>query len=599
MTSPQRDGPAIWPDLRPNTQIGESLLASTPLYGVGRVAEKLLSLDQLNNIYIEARRNAPDETFFTNLLDGLNLRYRCPDEDLARIPATGPAMIVSNHPFGLAEGPVLASVLLKIRKDVRFLANSLLQSFDRLREYVIAVDPFGGQDARKSNISGIRAAIEWLRQGGLLVVFPAGEVSSFQFPQWRVADVPWSDSIGRVARMTSATIIPVYFHGANSAGFHLAGLVHPRLRTALIPRELFNKRGQTIDVSVGTPIASRGHSTLSNRQMTAFLRTRTELLQTQKLEPAVPRRRRRQAMPIPIPGDPVRVRDEVEALPFTLSSGPLRVCVAEACQIPCALAEIGRLREITFRAAGEGTGCARDLDRFDEWYRHLFLWNSERRQIVGAYRIAMVDTILEQRGPRGLYTSTLFRLDRKFLAKLGPALELGRSFVRLENQREYGPLLLLWKGICHFAVQNPRYRTLFGPVSISNDYRSISRALMVEFFNSRRDPALAREVQPRHRVHSTPLPGCDRSALGSAVDDVAGLSQLIADLEPDKKGVPVLLRQYLNMGGKILEFNLDPQFSNAIDGLVFVDLLKADRRLLSRYMSREGLASFYAHHGIQ
>jgi len=209
----------------------------------------------------------------------------------------------------------------------------------------------------------------------------------------------------------------------------------------------------------------------------------------------------------------------------------------------------------------------------------------------------MVDAIFPKRGARGLYTSTLFKFDPAFLSQLGPALELGRSFVCPEYQRDYLRLLLLWKGICRFVAGNPRYRTLFGPVSISNDYHSISRALIIEFCKARRDQELSRTVRPRQRFHSPPLPGCDRLPICSLTHDVPALSALISDLEPDRKGVPVLLRQYLNLGGNVLEFNVDRHFSNAVDGLILVDLLKADRRLLERYMGREALASYYEFHG--
>jgi putative hemolysin len=598
MISPREDV-AVWPGLRPRTELGEKILASTPLYGVGRVAEKLLSLDQLDCIYSEARREHRGQPFFASLLHHLNIGYRCPTEELARIPLEGPVVLVCNHPFGLVEAPILASLLLKIRKDVRFLANSLLADIDLLRDYLIAVNPFGGKDATKANVRGVRGAVEWLNGGGLLVVFPAGEVASFQFPQFRVADVPWNDSIGRVARMTGATVIPVYFHGANSVGFHIAGLVHPLLRTALLPRELFNKGGQTIHVSVGSPVPAHAQSRFSGNRLTAYLRMRTELLQMQRFPSAGERRfGNRRTSPIAAPVDAKLMQDEVEAVPPILTSGPFRVCIAAAGQIPCTLLEIGRLRELTFRAAGEGTGQPRDLDRFDSSYRHLFVWNGERNEIVGAYRVGLVDSILAEDGLRGLYTSTLFRFDRSFLEKLGTALELGRSFVRPEYQREYLPLLLLWKGICHFVAKNPRYRAVFGPVSISNDYRSISRALMVEFFNSGRDPQFGGTIYPRCQFRGPSLPGCDRTAVDSLVEDVKELSELVADLEPDKKGVPVLIRQYLNMGGKILAFNLDAKFGNAVDGLVVVDLLRADRRLLARYMGAEGLAAFYAYHAF-
>src|SRR5262249_3158314 len=159
------------------------------------------------------------------------------------------------------------------------------------------------------------------------------------------------------------------------------------------------------------------------------------------------------------------------------------------------------------------TGKPRDLDRFDQWYRHLFVWNSERNEMVGAYRIGLADSILSQRGARGLYTSTLFKFDPEFLKGLGPALELGRSFIAPAYQKEYQPLLLLWKGICHFIVRNPSYRTLFGPVSISNDYRAISRALIVEFCKAHTDPQLGRKVHAKRPFRTPTLPGCGKFAL--------------------------------------------------------------------------------------
>jgi len=593
---PSREKAPLWPDLRPVTQIGDKLLASTPAYGFGRIAEKLLAIEQLDTLYAVSLRQQ-GLSFFESFLHELKIRCDYQEQDLARIPETGPVVVVSNHPFGFAEAPVLASLLSRRRHDIRFLANTLLSGIEVLRDHLIPVDVFGGRNSTRSNFRGMRAAIEWLRQNGLLVVFPAGEVASLRLPQFRVTDPAWNETIGRIARIAQATVIPAFFHGGNSRTFHIAGLIHPLLRTALLPRELFEKTGRTISVSFGAPILPRVAALLSDRNLTAYLRMRTELLQTRTLPRLAAHSHQPRLHPIAAPGEKSKILAEVAALTPLLSSGPLGVFVAESGQLTHVLPEIGRLRELSFRAAGEGTGRARDVDRFDAWYRHLFVWNSEREEIVGAYRVGMADSIIAEHGPRGLYTTTLFKFQADFFLKLGPALELGRSFVREEYQRDYLPLLLLWKGISQFVARHPRYRTLFGPVSISNDYRAISRALIIEYCKAHGDPQLSRGVRPRRRFHSAPLPGCDHLPVASLAEDIAGLSTLIADLEPDNKGVPVLLRQYLNLGGTVLEFNLDPRFSNAVDGLILVDLLKADRRLLERYMGRDGLASFYRFHG--
>ncbi len=561
----------MWSAMRPVTEIGDRLLASTPLYGLGRFAEKLLALDRLDAAYASARGRGRE--FFPSLLDSLDIRYECPDEELHRVPAQGPVVLVCNHPFGLAEAPVIFSLLSRIRRDVKILANSLLSEVNDVREHLIPVDPFGNKGAAKINARPMRATIDWLRSGGLLVVFPAGEVASFQPPHFQITDPAWNDSIARVVRITGATVIPVFFHGTNSVGFHMAGLIHPRLRTALLPRELLNKRGRTLRVSVGDAIPAPQRPDFPHHEFCAHLRSRTERLQSRP-EPIAPA------------GDPAEIRREIAQLTPLLSSGDYHVVIAEASCIPTALDEIGRLRELAFRPAGEGTGRARDLDSFDRHYRHLMIWNHQRGEIAGAYRIGLADEILERYGARGLYTNTLFKFDRQFLNKLRPGLELGRSFVCPEYQKDYLPLLLLWKGILRFVAQNPRYRLLFGGVSISNDYGSASRAMIVDYFKSRGDRD-ARMVRPRRKFHG--------QSTGTA-KDLDELSARISDLEPDSKGVPVLLRQYANMGGTILEFNVDPQFSNALDGFLLVDLLNSDSRLLARYMGRESWAEFQAYH---
>jgi putative hemolysin len=291
---------------------------------------------------------------------------------------------------------------------------------------------------------------------------------------------------------------------------------------------------------------------------------------------------------------------EIESLPIErhlISAGEYLISVATADQIPTTLLEIGRLRELTFRRAGEGTGRAIDLDAFDRHYEHLMVWNREKREIAGAYRLARTDEILQRMGAGGLYTSTLFHLHPNFYDAVTPALELGRSFVRPECQKGYLPLLLLWKGLAHYVAANPRYRILFGPVSISRDYTPSSRALMAGYLKSRpggRD--LAAYIKPRKEFRARGLSGCDPRIFGSLLTNLEDLSELVADLEADHKGIPILLQQYLNLGGQILEFSVDRKFSNVLDGLILVDLVKAHPSKLEKYMGKDHARSFLAHH---
>jgi hypothetical protein len=254
------------------------------------------------------------------------------------------------------------------------------------------------------------------------------------------------------------------------------------------------------------------------------------------------------------------------------------------------LREIGRLREITFRAAGEGTGKREDLDEFDESYLHLFVWHADRREVVGAYRIGEVEGLRRMFGTNGLYTATLFHFGDAFLDRLGPAIELGRSFVRPEYQRTFAPLLLLWKGIGQYVARHPQYKVLFGPVSISNSYSSACRELMVAWLEQRN---LLRELAGFVSARNPFRRQACRVPRAVGLEDI---SEVIRDIDRGVTGVPVLLRQYLKLGGKLVGFNVDRSFSDALDGLIVVDLTKTEPKLLERYLGRNEAKTFLAFH---
>ncbi|MGC4086688.1 MAG: GNAT family N-acyltransferase [Polyangiaceae bacterium] len=270
-----------------------------------------------------------------------------------------------------------------------------------------------------------------------------------------------------------------------------------------------------------------------------------------------------------------------------MRDGERAVYIARAAQIPWTLRELGRLRELTFREAREGTGKSCDLDDFDQTYLHMFSYDQRDQQIVGAYRLGLSDQLAI---PNGLYTSTLFELSPELFRRTGPAIEMGRSFVCARYQRSASGLFLLWRGIGRFLSLHPQYRVLFGPVSISADYSPASRELMVDFVMAAdRVHALNRYVRPR-----TPFARVGRTTLFAGLGpgfqqllDIEEVSQMVADVEPDQKGVPVLFRQYLRLGGKLLGFNVDARFSGVLDGLVLVDLTETDPKILARYLGAD------------
>lgn len=563
--------------------------------------ERAVAFPQLNEVYERVQRmNDPERGFCEKALEAVGVTWSVGRDDLDRIPRKGPLVVTANHPFGGIDGMILAVLLQRVRPDAKLLVNYLLHVIPEMRELCFFVDPFGGPDAASRNLASMRQAMEWVKRGGALGVFPAGEVAHLRWGSRKVADPRWSDTLARIVRRGVATVVPVVFEGRNSATFQALGLIHPRLRTAMLARELVKQRGARVRVRVGEPIAhERLKSIKDDAFMSVYLRMRSDMLlpQSRAASEASSDSMGAGGSPEPIgaPQPVEAMRSEIAELPDAcclLRHGDTRVLCATARQIPIVLQEIGRLREIAFRAAGEGTGKAVDLDRFDEWYLHLFLWSDRDNEVVGAYRLAATDRVVRRQGLSGLYTRTLFWYKHSLLAAIGPALELGRSFVRVEHQRSYGPLMLLWKGIGRYVAAHPRYRMLFGPVSISNDYHSMSRQLLVRFLRDNRylEP-LARLVKPRNP------PRFRRGDLGTRfntriVNDLEEVDELVREIEEQQRSIPVLLRQYLKLNGMLLGFNVDPQFGHVVDGLVLIDLVRVDRRILEHYMGRDAAARF-------
>lgn len=569
--------------------------------------EKLIGLDQINAMYHRIRQaTRQGGHFLENALKDLNVTYDITPEDYERIPAHGPVVVVSNHPFGGIEGIILLTLLRTVRPDVMALANYLLGRMPEMDDYMLYVNPFESRQAARQNITGVKQTLQWVRDGHMLITFPSGTVSHYHIRKRTVMDPEWNPTIARIIRKTHAAVLPIYFQGHNGPLFQVAGLLHPRLRTALLVRQLLNKRNSVFGISIGSLIPFKRLDKFENdEEMRDYLRFRTyhlfnRLYDKQKRRRWLPVPQTKQMREIAPPVATETIAREVESLSadhVMLSSEDCCVYLARAPEIPNAMQEIGRLREITFRAEGEGTGQPSDLDHYDRYYMHLFLWDKKNKRIAGAYRIARTEEVLEQYGKKGLYTSSLFRYRTRLLRQLGPALELGRSFILPEYQRAYTSLMMLWKGIGQVILLDPRYKSMFGPVSINNDYHSMSRQMMVSFLKINRfEPDLARLIKARKPMRIKPMKNWDWKTFSMSVIDIEEISDLITEIEKDQKGVPVLLRQYLKLGGKLLAFNIDPDFSNVLDGLVWVDLLETDPRIVNRFMGKENARRFYDFH---
>jgi putative hemolysin len=571
-------------------------------------AEKVLAIDKINAIHRSLPPGIDINDFCRRCLGTLKIEYALTEEELDRIPSTGPLVMVANHPFGGVEGIILAEVLIQARPDVRILGNFLLNRIPALKSHLIPVDPFNPRKSARSNARALKAAVDWVARGGALLAFPAGEVSHLSMRSGRIMDPPWSAHIAGIILKAKAKALPVYVHGRNSVVFNMMGMLHPRLRTMLLPRETVNKKGSVIELTMGCPIGWRKLTDFDSLRMAAdFLRLSTYLLKhrnerrSKKISlPFIRRKKTKTQRPIVAPVSKSLLQREIHGLPDDcrlVDQKEYSVFVTTANQSDAIMHEIGRLREVCFRDAGEGTGSSLDVDSFDDHYLQLFLWNNATREIAGAYRLGRTDVILNQQGPAGLYSTTLYNYKPQFFDHMDGSLELGRSFIRTEYQRKFGCLSLLWRGIGEYVARHPQYRHLFGPVSISREYHMMSRNLMVAFLSRHStDPHMARLVRPRRPVKL--LRSVKRSASVSLLgkDAIEEISLLVSELEKDSKGVPTLIKHYLKLKGQFLAFNLDKAFADVIDGLIWVDLLKTDPKIVERFLGSDGAPGFYSFH---
>ena len=560
-------------------------------YSAQKPIEAALGVTGLNTVYENICIRCifdPTRNFFDHSLDELGITYEISGGSLDSIPKDGAAFIVSNHPFGGIDGLILGSLILSRRPDSRILANSMLARMPEIQEHIVPINPFGTHKATRENPTGLRAAGKWLADGHCLATFPAGSVSHYQKQTRECADGPWHRNVARLARKNSAAVIPIFFEGQNSASFQLLSRVHPRVRTALLIRELLKKKGETIRIRVGSPIPpSRFTEHQGDESLSRFFQMSSNILRFR--EPKDAPRSEPQAAPVAERRPVESFISEIENLPpgsLLSEKGSYQTYSATADQIPNILHEIGRTRELTFRPVGEGTGKPLDLDRFDQHYHHLFLWNNETCEIVGAYRIGLVDQILAKHGFDGLYSSTIFEYSDDAFDSLGDGktLELGRSYIVPGYQRRGTSLFLLWRGIVKFIRKNPGYTKLFGAVSISDKYNPLSQALIIRYLrhhklkNGFEDKIRARKSPSCENLRS--LRNFDYPGALPSLDDV---SALVSELEIDGKGVPTLLKHYLQLDGVILGIGVDQSFSDALDGFILVDVEKINPTLLKKY----------------
>ncbi len=552
-------------------------------YGVfgtfsGWLLMKVLKISTLNKVY-DRTKHLSDTEFLNAVLDEFQIKFEIPEEDLKRLPKDGAYITISNHPLGGIDGILLLKLMLEREPNFKIIANFLLHRIAPLKPFIMPVNPFENHK-EKSSVVGIKETLRHLSDGKPLGMFPAGEVSTYKDGKL-VVDRPWEEGALKVIRKAQVPVVPIYFHAKNSRLFYLMSKISDTLRTAKLPSELLTQKDRVIKVRIGKPIpVSEQNEHQSLEDYSDFLRRKTYMLANVFEKEAS----FLQHPTLKLPKNPKQIagpanRDkmilEVAALRKTdcrlTQSKNYEVFFTKASNIPNILHEIGRLREITFREVGEGTNESIDLDKYDKYYHHMFLWDDDAKKIAGAYRMGLGSEIFPKYGIHGFYLHELFRFEPELFDMMNKSIEMGRAFIVSDYQLKPMPLFLLWKGIVHTTLRHPDHKYLIGGVSISNQFSNFSKSLMIEFMKSHYyDPYIAQYVMPK-KDFKVKLKDADKDfVFNEAEADLNKFDKIIDEIEPGNLRLPVLIKKYIKQNAKVVAFNVDPLFNNSVDGLMYI-----------------------------
>ncbi len=549
---------------------------------MGWMLMKVTRISSMNRFY-DAKKHLSGSDFLDAILEYYDIDFDVPEEDFKRLPKQGPYITISNHPLGGIDGVLLLKLLLKHRPDFKIMANFLLQRIKPMEPYILPVNPFENHKDVKSSVAGFKNAMSHINQGYPLGIFPAGEVSTHKDGKL-VIDKPWEESALKLIRKSNVPVVPIYFHAKNSNLFYRLSKISDVFRTAKLPSEVYSQKNRPIKVRIGQPISVKTQQEYESLEdFTELLRKKTYILanayEKERLIDQIP-------TTLKIPKPPKKIasavrkevmQGEIEKLREKdcrlLQSKNYEVFLAQEKDMPFILKEIGRQREITFRAIGEGTNNAIDLDVFDSYYHHLFLWDDTEKCIVGAYRMGMGSEIFKKYGIDGFYLQDLFRVEPELYAMMENSIEMGRAYIVKEYQQKPMPLFLLWKGIVHTTLRHPEHKYLIGGVSISNQFSNFSKSLMIEFMKSNYwDPYVAQYIRPK-KEFKVQLKDADKEFVFDATQaDLNKFDKLIDEVEPGSLRLPVLIKKYIKQNAKVVAFNVDPLFNNSVDGLMYIKI---------------------------
>lgn len=537
------------------------------------LALRILGFRTINRLYTPSA-DLYGKEFTEDMLRRYNTTCDVNANELKGIPAEGPFIVVCNHPFGAMEGIILYDVISRVRPDFKIMANFILSYIPNLKDVFFSVNPFeNNKDWGGGSTGGIKASLQQLTDGHGLGVFPAGEVARYHghsYPE----DIPWSPQIAKIIQRTQVPVIPVYFDGTNSRKFYILAKIHSLLGTARLVKEMLNKRNKKIIMKIGKPILPAEIAQYeSPKALAEYLRSRSYALEA-NIYTELKKFRSRVNDPIDPPFRPSELARELssirkDALLFTTAN--FECYLADYDRIPRVIHEIGRRREEAFRAVGEGTGKQIDTDEYDVYYKHLILWDTDEQKIAGGYRLGMGNEIMEKYGIKGFYVNSLFDIDPSLENMLKETIELGRSFVSVDYQKDILPLMLLLKGLMYTIMRYPAMNYFIGPVSISSWYPKFYQSLMVYYVKTKHTNEELSKLFKPHTPFTPDFNKCDVDVLMEKnMDTVEKFDRYLMKLSNGDYRMPTLFKKYLKINSKFLCFNVDPDFNDTLDGLLLL-----------------------------
>jgi putative hemolysin len=536
---------------------------------------KVLKIEEANK-FMETNYHLLNFDFINQFFDDLFFSYQIKSTDRNNIPPTGRLLIIANHPLGGMDGMALLSAVSEVRRDVKIIVNDVLMEVDNLHGVFIPTSVF----EKKVSKSRIQKIIDALQKEEAVIIFPAGEVSRLK---WKgISDSKWTKSFVTLSRKYKVPVLPIFVEARNSWTFYLAARIYSILGTLLLPHELFNKVNKSITFHIGKAISptelfkeneSEEKISLKLRKMLYGLKKHKKSIYKSE-QPIIPETKKKYIL---------EDLEKAEILGETKDGKKIYLCKFETSQN--ILREIGRLREITFRSVGEGTGKKVDLDKYDRLYYHIVLWDDKDKDIIGSYRIGDVKNIIDTFGIKGLYTNTLFELKEEFNEILEHSIELGRSFLQ---QKYWGTasLTYLWTGITSYLVKNPQIKYMFGPVSISNDYPQDIKEMLVYYYNKwYRTPGNIVAPKFQFKIEISSKVRLEEFFDGNSYE--SDFKKMRVYLKERGHSIPVLYRRYVELcdygGATFADFNIDPDFADCVDGLLILDINKINQESRNRY----------------